>query len=232
MSLSERATPLSQSHKRIHFLMAPIVDRNGDEWSPSHQSNQKCIFHISVIELCTSCKLMRSSPLQLWQESTNNYLPIFPYVAINLNHWQATAAPPRHRFSCSSPSPQPFPPCAPSCLSLSLLECLLVKAERNWQPIDVREPVGGSGLTWVRQAIKALQLLRGWEASRWLSPEILRAGTRRVLGAWEKCQRGIWFQAENEKAGPVLMLFVLCLTENEWGTWQESEFEWQEEEYR
>lgn len=200
--------------------MAPIEDRNGDEWSPSHQSNQKCIFHISVIELCTSCKLMRSSPLQLWQESTNNYLPIFPYVAINLNHWQATAAPPHHRFSyflfCSPPSPQPFPPCAPS--RLSLLECLLVKAERNWQPIDVREPVGGSGPTWARQAIKALQLLRGWEASRWLSPEISHAGTRRALGAWEKCQRGIWFKVENEEAGPALMLFVLCRTEKEWGT--------------
>lgn len=156
MSVSRRATSLSQSHTCTHFLMAPIEDRNGDEWSPSHQSNQKCIFHISVIELCTSCKLMRSSPLQLWQESTNNYLPIFPYVAINLNHWQATAAPPRTSppsfllhasaaatFSSAHPPPPSLFPRVPlSRLSFSLLECLLIKAERNWQPIDVREPVG------------------------------------------------------------------------------------------
>lgn len=141
-SVSERAAPLSQSHTRTHFLMAPIEDRNGDEWSPSHQSNQKCIFHISVIELCTSCKLMRSSPLQLWQESTNNYLPIFPYVAINLNHWQATAAPPRHRFSyflsCSPPSPSLFPrvplPASRSrCLSAFWLRLRGIDSRLMWE---------------------------------------------------------------------------------------------------
>lgn len=181
-SVSERAAPLSQSHTRTHFLMAPIEDRNGDEWSPSHQSNQKCIFHISVIELCTSCKLMRSSPLQLWQESTNNYLPIFPYVAINLNHWQATAAPPRHRFSyflsCSPPSPSLFPrvplPASRSrCLSAFWLRLRGIDSRLMWERpggrlgADMGE-AGNQGPTAVMR-LRGFQVTVTWDFTCWHS---------------------------------------------------------------
>lgn len=230
-SVSRHATPLSQSHTCTHFLMAPTEDRNGDEWSPSHQSNQKCIFHISVIELCTSCKLMRSSPLQLWQESTNNYLPIFPYVAINLNHWQATAAPPRTSppsfllrasaaatFSSARPPPPslfprvPYPASRSRCSSAFWLRLRGIDSRLMWE-----SQWAGSGLTWASEAIKALQLLWGWEASRWLSPEISHAGTRRAQGAWEKCQRG--HLVPGGEWGGRAGSDVVCLISRDEGRW-------------
>lgn len=75
---------------------------------------------------------MRSSTLEHWQESRNNYLSIFSYVAINFNH-----SPAAHSH---------FPPSSQSKSGLSWIDKQLIQRQH--------------GATQAGKVIKGLQLLR------------------------------------------------------------------------